>query len=234
MKVMRITPVIIFAICIPLLLVSSNVRFVVSETFLYQYGFDKYDIDEVTGIENDNLINAAKDLIHYFNSGEDSAQIQVLKDGQLIDLLSLREIDHLKDVKDIIQLFYMFQWITLGYMVAYIAFGFISQKRVFFGTLAQGLFFGSIFTLALFAFAGIWALIDFDNLFLSFHEVSFTNDLWILDPSQDYLIMMFPEDFFMDAAFLLVGGTVLEALVLGGSSWTYIRHIKKHQVSMTD
>jgi len=73
----------------------------------------------------------------------------------------------------------------------------------------------------LFAFVGIWALIDFEGLFLTFHLTSFSNDLWMLDPSKDYLIMMFPERFFFDAALFLVGSTAVEALILGGGTWAY-------------
>ena len=224
MNILKLTPICIFAVCVPLLLISLNIRCLVSETWLYEYGFDKYDIEEVTGIDNKELVHAAKELIHYFNSGEESAQTEVVKNGQLIDLFSQREIDHLKDVKDIIRLFYLIQWIALSYIILYIAYGFINKKRAFFKTFARGMLFGSIFTLSLFSIVGIWALIDFDSLFLAFHELSFTNDLWILDPSKDYLIMMFPEDFFMDAAFFLVGGTLFEVLALGGGSWAYMHY----------
>jgi len=57
-------------------------------------------------------------LIHYFNTSEDSPQIQVIKNGKPMDLFTQREIDHLEDVKGLIHLFYSIQWITLGYMAA--------------------------------------------------------------------------------------------------------------------
>jgi integral membrane protein (TIGR01906 family) len=60
----------------------------------------------------------------------------------------------------------------------------------------------------------IWALIDFDGLFLLFHYISFSNNLWILDPSKDYLIMMFPEGFFNDAAILIVSTIIGVAVII--------------------
>jgi len=189
---------------------------------LYDYGFDEYNISETTGISNDQLKKAAKDLRHYFNSGEESAQIQVIKDGRPFDLFNQRELLHLKDVKEIIKLFYLVQWITLAYIIIFIASGFVIQKRAFIIRISKGLLLGAVSTLALFAFMGIWALIDFDSIFLAFHHVSFSNDLWILDPSRDYLIMMFPEEFFMDAALLLVGFTVLEAIIMGGAAYAFL------------
>jgi len=222
MRVLQIVSLVFFAICLPLFLISSNLRFTISEPYLYDYGFDEYNISETTGISNDQLKKAAKDLRHYFNSGEESAQIQVIKDGRPFDLFNQRELLHLKDVKEIIKLFYLVQWITLAYIIIFIASGFVIQKRAFIIRISKGLLLGAVSTLALFAFMGIWALIDFDSIFLAFHHVSFSNDLWILDPSRDYLIMMFPEEFFMDAALLLVGFTVLEAIIMGGAAYAFL------------
>lgn len=222
MRVLQIASLVFFAICLPLFLISSNLRFTISEPYLYDYGFDEYNISEATGISDDQLKKAAKDLRHYFNSGEESAQIQVIKDGQPFDLFNQRELLHLKDVKEIIKLFYLVQWITLAYIIIFIASGFVIQKRAFIIRISKGLLLGAVSTLALFAFMGIWALIDFDSIFLAFHHISFSNDLWILDPSRDYLIMMFPEEFFMDAALLLVGFTVLEAIIMGGAAYTFL------------
>ena len=40
---------------------------------------------------------------------------------------------------------------------------------------------------------GVVSFIDFTELWTRFHQVAFRNDLWQLDPSRDYLIMLFPE-----------------------------------------
>jgi len=79
-----------------------------------------------------------------------------------------------------------------GVYGCFIAAGFYLTRRAFLRPLMQLLFFGGLFTLGMFAFFGVWAAIDFDGLFLAFHQNSFANDLWQLDPDTDYLIMMFP------------------------------------------
>ena len=56
----------------------------------------------------------------------------------------------------------------------------------------------------------------FEGLFLKFHEISFSNDFWLLDRSKDFLIMMFPENFFLDATLWIVGSTIIEAVLLTG------------------
>ena len=44
----------------------------------------------------------------------------------------------------------------------------------------------------------LWAAVSFDGLFLTFHRVAFTNDLWLLDPRTDLLIRLMPQAMFVD------------------------------------
>lgn len=213
----------LFVLCFPLLLLGFNLRAEVSFLRLYEYGFDRYHAEEATGLERPELKKAARGLIGYFNGSRESPQVQVTADGDQFDLFNQKELDHLRDVKGLIRLFYTIQWITLVYMLGYIVVGFVRWKRSFLPRLMQLVFFGGVFTLGALAFLGIWAAIDFDGLFLTFHQTSFSNDLWQLDPSEDYLIMMFPEAFFRDAAILLIVAIVVEASLLGGGAWYYLR-----------
>ena len=66
-----------------------------------------------------------------------------------------------------------------------------------------------ILLLPLGAFA-LYAALNFDAVFTLFHEVLFSNDLWLLDPQTDLLIRICPESMFMDmgmriAAYSLAG-----------------------------
>ena len=69
---------------------------------------------------------------------------------------------------------------------------------------------------------GLGMLLNFDRLFLRFHLLSFTNKLWILDPARDYLIMLFPQGFWYDAAIFCVLATVAGAIVVGGVGGGYL------------
>ena len=52
--------------------------------------------------------------------------------------------------------------------------------------------------LALTAVAGFLFSRDFNKYFVIFHHIFFSNNLWILDPAEDYMIRMLPEGFFYD------------------------------------
>lgn len=65
---------------------------------------------------------------------------------------------------------------------------------------------GLLIVLGIVAAVAIWAAIDFDSLFILFHRVAFTNDLWLLDPRTDLLIRLMPTEFFV--AYAAVIGAV--------------------------
>ena len=55
---------------------------------------------------------------------------------------------------------------------------------------------------------------------------------WMLDPSKDYLIMLFPEGFFYDAALFGFGAVLLLAMVVGGITFGVVR--SQRTVSTTE
>ena len=65
-------------------------------------------------------------------------------------------------------------------------------------TIAFGIF------LAILAFLGIAFTMDFTKCFTIFHEIFFTNDLWLFDARYDYMIRMLPEGFFADMLFRIL------------------------------
>jgi integral membrane protein (TIGR01906 family) len=213
MKALAAINTIIFIICIPLLLITTNLRFAVNDIQLYEYGFNKYNVSEESGLAKGNLTEIAQKLITYFNSDEEYVNISVYNQ---------RDIDHLKDVKGLIQLVYRLQFASLAYIVVYILFTFLLLGGAFWRQLARRIIWGSGTTIAILAVLGFIALVDFDQLFLLFHLVSFRNDLWQLYPG-DTLLAMFPEGFFNDAALFIAGAAILEAIIIGIAAWGFLR-----------
>ena len=82
---------------------------------------------------------------------------------------------------------------------------------------------GGSITLALMLALGLGTLLGFDQLFYQFHLISFTNELWLLDPAKDYLIMLFPGGFWYDAAIFCALATAGLAIILGGVAGGYLR-----------
>ncbi len=222
MKILRNLAQWLFILCLPLLLLSASIGWAVNSLWLYEYGFHKYNVGATTGLDDSQLHKAAVGVISYFNSGEEYITLTVEKNGETFELFNQREIIHLKDVKGLIRLDY---WVLLGtlmYTLGYAGVSFFWRKPKYRRRLASGAFAGSSLTLGLMLALGIGVLVGFNQLFLLFHLISFSNDLWVLDPTRDYMIMLFPGGFWYDVFLLCALATALGAVILGGVAGRYL------------
>ncbi len=223
MKILGISTKWLFILCLPFLLLTASLGWAVNSLWLYKYGFNKYNVSQTAGLAEVELEKAAKGLISYFNSDEEYISLTVVKDGQPLELFNQREVIHLKDVKGLIWLAY---WVLLGtliYILGYAGVSFFWRKQRYWRRLARGVVGGSSATLALMLALGLGTLLGFDQLFLQFHLISFTNPFWQLDPTKDYLIMLFPQGFWYDATLFCVLATTVGAVVLGGVAGVYLK-----------
>ena len=220
----------LFILCLPALLLTASIGFAVNSQWLYEYGFDKYNVGQATGLADSELENAASGLIDYFNSNKDSIEITVIKDGQSFTLFNQKEVAHLKDVKGLIWLDY---WVLLGtgvYVLVYAVVSLCWLTRECRRRLATAVINGSGLTIGLILLLGLLALLDFDRFFLQFHLISFANDLWQLDPTKDYLIMLFPQGFWYDATLFCAVLTVAMAAILAGVAGGYLLITRRREI----
>lgn len=209
-------------ICVPILILTTVLRWEINDISFYQDGFEKYGISVVTGIDEKQLTDIAQHLVDYFNLKIDSVQYNVSIDGRQLFLFNEREIIHLEDVQNLVQLDYRVQLISFLLMVI-CTLVLLSRFREKWLLLIKSLFWGSVTTIGFMVFLAFWALIGFERLFVLFHVVSFSNQYWILDPSKDYLIMLFPGGFFYGAALRCFGAVILVSLIIGISSFIVMR-----------
>ena len=203
-----------FVIAIPLFLITTNLRVVVNTPLLYSYGFDQYDIVQVTGIERAELLSAGKQIRDYFNNEERLLDVRVRLRGETQSIYNDYEILHMWDVKVLIRTLYNVQVIAGLFILLFIPAGLAISPRAFPRTLLRLTAWGTGLTLAIVFITGFLSLTGFSQTFYFFHVIAFTNDLWKLDPARDFLIAMFPEGFFFDATMVLVAATVMQALWL--------------------
>jgi len=127
-----------------------------------------------------------------------------------IDIFSNKEILHMKDVKSVMNFIFDISKI-LSIVFCILTFVLYSYFRVYIYKL---IFYSLSLFLSILVFLGTSFLLFFQELFIIFHQIAFNNDLWILNPNEDYLLMMYPEDFFRDVAILiLVTSFILNVIV---------------------
>ena len=217
----------LFIIAVPLLLIAASVAWAVNDAGLYRRGFEKYDISLYSGITDEDLIRVGADLRQYFNSSEEPLHVVVPIHGMERQLFNQREIHHMRDVKGLVRVVYLVAILAGLYLLAIVVSGYCLQRSGFTPHLARLFLRGGILTLVLVAAVGLFALVGFDSLFLLFHQVSFANDLWQLDPRSDYLLIMFPLGFWFDATMRVALTTIAAAAVLAGLGGGYQLYRKR-------
>ena len=215
MSIINRIGIITISVVISLFLISTNVRLVIQNPALYSYGFSKYDIPSHAGIELPELISVGRQIREYFNNKEEFLNVTVNRFGTpVINLYNSREILHMKDVKFLVKGTYRLQELSGLVIALFTIYGLVTYKRSFFSRAGVYCLSAGLITLAVVSLAGIISLVGFEQAFIVFHKISFTNDLWQLNPHTDMLLIMFPQGFFFDTTMLIAALTVVESIIL--------------------
>ena len=213
MKVLLLTFKGFLVLSVPVFLIIIASDIVIKTRFIYEYDFWRYEISEKTSIELTNLRKIGKEIRTYFQNNDQYLSVETTINNQMKFLFNQREIHHMKDVKDLINLID-----TIGLIIGCI-FIIFSLILVFYDhhwkeTLLRLILLSGLLSVFLVVLISITFLVFFDYFFVLFHEISFSNDLWILNPKTDYLIMLFPENFFRDATYAIGFLSVIEFLFI--------------------
>ncbi|MBN2238825.1 MAG: TIGR01906 family membrane protein [Dehalococcoidales bacterium] len=207
----------IFILCIPLLIFSAVIGIAFNSVALYEYGFNKYEVSSETGISGADLKAGAEELIHYFNSGNEFADISVYVDGVETQLYTREESLHMKDVKGLVRLDYLVLLVTFLYVLAYV--GIWIGRKADRRKLARSILSGSLMTLVIMLALWLVSLWDFARVFYEFHELAFSNDFW---SAEGYMLKMFPGRFWFDVTLFCTLGMATIAAISGICSGVYL------------
>ena len=199
-------------LAIPIFLITTSVTWAITDLRLYSYGFDKYEVAEAGGIARDDLISAARDIRAYFNSTNEPLNVKAKVYGEERALFDDREISHMRDVKRLVWGVYIAGATSGTYLLATTLVGFLRNGRRFATVFSRCILYGGMLTVSLVLTVGLIAMLAFDQLFQLFHQVSFSNDFWQLDPNRHYLVIMFPNGFWFDATIFVALASICMAL----------------------
>ena len=197
-----------------LFLVAGSVTWAVNDPGLYRNGFQRYHTAQRSGITDADLTTIGAELRRYFNTSVEPLSVRAPIYGIEQDVFNAREIAHMYDVKRLVRGAY---WVALGsalWILSTIALVIAVDRGAWPArTIRLAIWGGSVTLAAVFA-VGLAAVASFEQLFLLFHRLSFANDLWMLDPRTDYLLILFPAGFWFDATMRVALTSVLGAVLL--------------------
>ena len=185
-------------------------------------GMRAYTRPEYTGIPEDRLAEVAAHLTDYITGRKESFQLVMTLEGRETALFNQREILHMADCRALILL----DGRVCQAALAALALGTatagglsLGRKQAARRAFARGgrAVYGGFLLLA--AGLGLWAAVNFDGFFVTFHRAAFRNDLWLLDPRTSRLIRLMPEQLFVYLGLRGLAPALGWILVSGGCFW---------------
>ena len=171
---------------------------------------------ETTGLPETEYTGVGRMTAGYLTGREETFQY-VFSDaeGRRFVCFQPHEAAHMADCRGLIGLAGRLRWIAAAAALLPAAAGAVlRQRRDFTGGMLAGLCGAA----AVFTGITVWALADFDGLFVTFHRLAFTNDGWLLDPRTDLLIRLMPVNFFITLGTRILGWVLITGPVLLGTA----------------
>jgi integral membrane protein (TIGR01906 family) len=211
MKFIKKAMYFLLIITLPLLIVITSIRIVLTPLFLeVEYRLPGFPADDF-GFTFQERLNWAKISLNYLvnNSGIETLGNQKLANEQ--PLYEERELSHMKDVKDLTQSVLLVWYLLIALFALAVLFFWNNGARKEFW---EAISLGGWVTIGLVVLVILGVFLNFDALFTGFHRIFFKGDTWLFLYSNT-LIRLFPERLWQDV-FLFIGGFSLIFSTLAG------------------
>ncbi|MBI3177431.1 MAG: TIGR01906 family membrane protein [Chloroflexi bacterium] len=211
---------IIIAVTLPLVLVVTNVRLMLTPLYInWEYNLKDFPPDMYGFTKEDRLKYAAIALDYLNNSaGIEFLGNLTIPDNQIANadsgnrMYNDRELKHMVDVKKVVQAVTM-AWMISGVLLVGSVLALASGPDT--RPLLRGaLLIGAGITVGLLVALVTTLSLSFDTFFVQFHRVFFEGDSWLFRWT-DTLIRLFPVKFWSDIFMVVGGGALLEGLAVG-------------------
>lgn len=116
-------------------------------------------------------------------------------------------VSHFVEVKVIFNIFFVMLFVTPLFLAGLI---FMQHLR---GS-SSWMLAAPVIVCVLPLLVGLACAIDFNRIFVLFHQLVFNNDDWLFSPSEDPIILFLPERFFMQCALIIVATVLLGCAAL--------------------
>ena len=175
-----------------LLLLSINVN--AFDKDFYQTQYQKLGVAQTVGMREEDLMTATDALLSYCRLEREDINLQLEVDGSVQEVFTEREKAHMVDVRNLAKLS---RDLCGGFLLAFV--GCMAIVLIFgklrFRAVLKNTMYGGLIGLGIIAVLGAVAAVNFSWFWTTFHELLFTNDLWLLSTA-DVMVNMVPEPFF--------------------------------------
>lgn len=170
----------------------------------FKYEFEKYKVYESVDMDINELLNVNSQMMDYLidkreNLHDISAKIAGVDDTLFFNA---KEAAHMKDVKNLFLSAILIRRLLCIFILFSITIIYFLKRNIYtiLRILGKSILIGAGFFFVLVSIFACIISLNFTEAFYKFHEIFFSNDLWLLDANTDRLINIVPEPFFMDTA----------------------------------
>ena len=195
--------------------------------WVYEYNWTRNQISQNTGIKIDQLNQVSDQIKDYFRNDQVKLEVLLQQPGkEVLNLFNQKEIDHMVDVKNLIKTTILFERTGLILLIIFFVFYLFREGYISFYENLKRIMLVSFLIWSILLFLIVFGMIvDFNYTFTLFHKIMFTNDLWILDPNSDFLIMIYPQRFFLEISAAIIILFILINLIIFLSFYSFRKFI---------
>ena len=219
----RTLPTIVFAVSLSLMLLTAAIYIPATADWVMLPLMERFAPPEDTRLPAEEYAPVVSMITAYLQGDDIPFQHVFTADGTQYAAFNQKEQQHMADVQDLFRLCRGGGWVCAALVIALA----ITLRKDFpWRTVSRTL----IAILATVTVLIILACVDFNSLFVLFHRIAFTNDLWLLNPQTDLLIRLMPIEFFINYA-ATIGGLWLAGMVIALASSILLQRFRKKGVT---
>jgi len=212
------------AICLLVLIVCQSI---IIPTFFLPFFRQQYSNQEIAnyiGMSDEDLMYVTVELLDYMRARRDDLDdIQATVNGVEVEFFSERDKIHMVDVRVLYDRLFMVRNVAFFAFIGMVCLMALTKSRVgyYLSRCSREVMVGFFLLAAI--LAGVIA-IDFDRAFEIFHLIFFDNDYWILFPPHDRLVMMVPQQFFVNISIFIGLLIAIVPIIIITASTIYLRY----------
>ncbi|SHK06902.1 TIGR01906 family membrane protein [Hespellia stercorisuis] len=226
-KIQGILAVIASLMCIVALLITSFEAAIYGNYDYYEKEYKKYDVMSELNMDIEDVMDVTHVMMAYLRGDRKDMVVYTEIDGEKgVEFFNTQDKMHFYDVKNLFLGGLKLRrscLLILAFLLVILLLSKTDWKFVFPRAFLAGLGLALAATIVL----GVIFAIDFTAAFTKFHEMFFTNDLWVFDPATDYMIRMLPEGFFSDMVIRIGSIFIGSILLLTGGSVYMVRKTRR-------
>lgn len=200
----------IFIISLNISLLFLDVQMATFDIKFYENKFEEHNVYKKTNIQKEDLKKVTLEMLDYIKDKRENLIIETNINQKKEVVFGERERLHMVDVKNLFEIGFKIRNISIIIFLITLVIFIKYYKNI----LYKLLIFAATIPMIIMGIFGILISIDFSKYFTVFHELLFTNDLWLLNPKTDILIQMLPLDFFYSISIRILTYFILQLILI--------------------